>query len=33
MRILGATDAARPQVNGVVRSYEQLSEAAARRRR
>ena len=29
MRILVATDAARPQVNGVVRSYEQLSEAAA----
>ena len=28
MRILVATDAARPQVNGVVRSYEQLSEAA-----
>ena len=29
MRILVATDAARPQVNGVVRSYEQLAEAAA----
>ena len=29
MRILVATDAARPQVNGVVRSYEQLTEAAA----
>ena len=28
-RILVATDAARPQVNGVVRSYEQLTEAAA----
>ena len=29
MRVLVATDAARPQVNGVVRSYEQLSDAAA----
>ena len=28
MRILVATDAARPQVNGVVRSYEQLAAAA-----
>ena len=28
MRILVATDAAPPQVNGVVRSYEQLAQAA-----
>ena len=28
MRILVATDAFRPQVNGVVRSLEQLAEAA-----